>query len=280
VYDYSINEDTWNISQIRQGSFKALAVRKDRLVLIDIYKEQGKDPVVRIKGYPLTSYNENIITFPVEDAGCRAFLSAASDKNTLVIAYSNVKILFNQSKPIELAFPLLGTNSLQRDTYYRCLLYSDHLYLSRTSTVGERDSDNQWYYTQLPQHDEQTEHDKVPSPLDGDLLPPKHKKARLEKESAIEWKPIPQLFPGCSNLACFGKQLVTIHSGRGIEIEAYSKITNSWVVVAESEDLDRTLGEYSSIFRLDDTGELMVIECGNNHRDVHKLSIEGIVTYS
>ena len=327
MYDYSTNDDTWNISPLKQDSFEALAVRDDKIVLIDTYKEEQGKELIRIKGYPLTSHagdneNENIITtlpvkastqpgggtlpvkantqpgggtlpgggkLPVKAStqpggGHCTFLSTASDKNTLVIGYSNLMVLFNQSKPVQLAFPSSATNSTHEytHTYYRCLLYDNHLYLSPISPGSEHDNDCQWYCIQLPQNNEHTEHDKVPSSLDDDLSPPKHKKIHLDQESAIKWKPMPKLLHGCSNLACFGKQLVTVRSGswhRGIEIQAYSKKKNSWVVVAENEDFDHRLGEYSSIFHLDDTGELLVIECGNNHRDVHKLSIEGTYYY-
>ena len=295
MYDYSTSEDTWDISPIK--TFKALAVRNDQIVLIDTYREQEEEPEL-IRIYPFTSdgdinENENVTTLSVEaskpDSGRRRryFLSAASDKNTLVIAYSNLKVLFDQSKTIEFAFPSLDTSTRStrtcRDYYFRCLFYDDCLYLSPTSAESEHDNDRQWYYTQLPQNTEQTEHDKVLSPLDEDLSPPNQKKARLDKESTLDWEPMPQLPHDCSNLACFGRQLVTVRSSslhRGIEIQAYSKITNSWVTVADNEDFDHKLGQYSSIFRLDDTGELMVIECGNNHRDVHKLSIEGTYYYT
>ena len=280
VYDYSVSDDIWNISPIKcQDSFKALAIRNDQIVLINTYKEQGKE-FIRI--YPLISdrNSDNTITLPVKAnkpaSGGRTFLSAASDKNTLVIAYSNLKVLCNQSEPIELALPSFDEDC---DHIYLCLLYNDCLYLSPKPTSSSYLIKCQWYYTQLPQHNEQTEHDKAPSPVDDDPLPPQHKKARLDQESAIKWEHMPLLPHSCSNLAYFGKRLVTMHSGswhNRIEIQAYSPLTNSWVIVAgTNEDLDHTLGEHSSIVGLDDTSELMVIECGNNHRDVYKLSIEG-----
>ena len=284
VYDYSVRDDIWNISPIKcQDSFKALAVRNDQIVLIDTYKEQGKE-FIRI--YPLTSdrNSDNTITLPVKAnkpaSGGKTFLSAASDKNTLVIAYSNLKVLcINRSEPIELAPPSSKTcfspycDSNYIDLYNRCLLYNDHVYLAELGGI------RQWYYTQLPQHNKQTKYDKAPLPVDDDPLPPQHKKARLDQESVIKWEPMPLITHSCSNLAYFGKRLVTIRSGNlcdRIEIQAYSPTMNSWVVAAgTNEGLDHTLGKDSVIVRLDDTGELMVIECGNNYRDVHKLSIEG-----
>lgn len=288
IYDYSVSDDTWNISPLECPKDSALAVRNDQIVLINRYKEQGKE-FIRI--YPLTSdrNSENTITLPVEankPGSGRTLLSTASDKNMLVIAYSNLEALcINQSKLIEFALPTLDRYlftpkfSDDIDSYNRCLLYNDHLYLRPKSSHIRELSGHQWYYTQLPQHNEQMKHDKTPSPINDDPLPPQHKKARLDPESAIEWNHLPQLPHSCSNLAYFGKQLVTMHSGslhNRMEIQAYSPTTNSWVVVAEmNECLDHTLGEDSVIVRLDDTGELMVIECGTNYRDVHKLSIEG-----
>ena len=283
VYDYTISDDTWNISPIKfQDSFKALAIRNDEIVLIDNYKEQAGKEFIRI--FPLSG-DVDATKLPLEagrkDAGLPTFLSATSDKNTFVIVYSSVMVLINQSEQTstELALDLPTLDHFSDQKYYfRSLLYDNHLYLSPISLDSGYASEYR-YYAQLPQHDEHTEHDKTPSPVDDDLLPPQHKKARLDQESAIEWKRMPQLRHGCSNLARFGKQLVTVHCGswhKGIEIQAYSPITNSWVVVAETnEDFDHTLGECSSIVHLDDTGELMLIECGNNHRDVYKLSIEG-----
>ena len=285
VYDYSTSDNTWNISPIRfQDSFKALAIRNDQIVLIDSYKEEAGKEFIRI--FPLSGDVDATMKLPL-DAGSKdasqlqpMFLSATSDKNTLVIVYSSVKVLVDQPEQTELALDLPVTLSRvpSRKYYFWSLLYDNHLYLSPISIESRYASECQWYYTQLPQRDEQTEHDKTPSTVDDDLLPPQHKKAQLDQASAIKWKHMPQL-PRCySNLACFGKQLVTVRGSWpiGIKIRAYSPITNSWVVVAETnEDFDHILSDYSSIVHLDDTGELMLIECGSNHRDVYKLSIEG-----
>ena len=96
---------------------------------------------------------------------------------------------------------------------------------------------------------------------------------------SLEWKKLsPLMCHNHSNLATFGKQLVTVVdvSNRGVEIHAYSPITDSWVVVADTGDSIPHDMRETNILRLDDTGQLMLIGA-QGRRDVYKLSITGLV---
>ena len=281
IYNYSVSDDTWNISPIKlHGSFKALAISNDQIVVIDTHKEEQGEEVIRI--FPLSGDRDAVTTLQLGTVNKDAsphYLSAASDKYILVITYSTVKVLFKQSEQIEMPLPKLDRTP-RGEYYFRSMLYGNHLYLS-TASAGSAIDGRTLYYTQLQQLDQLTEHEKSMSPEDDDhsLSPPQHKKARLDQKSIPEWKHMPLLQHCCSNLAQFGKRLVTVRSRngqRGIEINAYSPITESWVDVAEAcEDIDHSFSENSTIVNLEETGELMVIECGNSYRDVYKLSIEG-----
>ena len=100
-----------------------------------------------------------------------------------------------------------------------------------------------------------------------------------EQIHSLEWKKLPPfMYRNYSNLATFGKRLVTVtseHHKLGVEINAYSPVSDSWVVVADTGDTIHYDFNQGTIVSLDDTGQLMLIG-GINRRDVYKLSITGM----
>ena len=322
IYDYSIAKNIWNIIPTDAWRF-ALANYKSEVNLV--VKTQNKGETLDIfpltGGREITHDATTLPADCMTAMGNSDMLVVADDSLKVVLNGMNEeKFMLPELDSSESSDT--GISFERSDVYFSIAFHNDHLFLKPLGSSRHLNHAVFCAPLNLIKPNQPIGHNqKVSSQLvdDGSRKRPQppnepgnenaNKKARLElsklpnetsesitnlpcnDQEKLEWEkleplPAPQTYDWePSNLAVFGKRLVTVVPAKGfadvgMNIVAYSPTTKSWLEVADTGDVDsvRYLRE-TNIVSLD-TNQLMLIggsTGGSSMRNVYQLSLTGSV---